>query len=148
MSPFERFDKLTSAAVDRVNKTRFKHIPMRDPSDPNGRRVPDPDRQASDELWGIFDYTSIEYGLELGVRKSYREANDLRAVSVGRKPILSVDRKYFPSALAEPRQGDIIVLLTADGQERTDLPPFEVMDNQRDGLARFEMRLVHRGQQG
>jgi hypothetical protein len=147
MSIFKRLDKMVSATVDRVNKERFRWIPMRDSVDPNGRRRADPERGTRDDLWGIFDYTSAEYGLELGVRKSYREANDLRAVSVGRKPLLSIDRKFFPDPLLEPRQGDLIEMLNDDGTPQADLPQFEVMDNQRDGLARMELRLVQRGQQ-
>ena len=142
MSLFSRLEKQQSNTVDAVNKERFRWIPMRDATDPNGRRRTDPERLPREDLYGIFDYPSLEYGLELGVRKSYREANDLRAVSVGRKPTLSVDRKYFPDPLLEPRQGDLIEMI-----ERPDLPQFEVMDNQRDGESRFELRLVHRGQQ-
>jgi hypothetical protein len=147
MSIFKRLDQMVSGAVDRVNKERFRLIPMLDNTDPNGRRRPDPERQVRDDLWGVFDYTSAEYGLELGVRKSYREANDLRAVSVGRKPVLSIDRKYFPDPLLEPRQGDLIEMLDDFGFPQPNLPQFEVMDNQRDGLARMELRLVQRGQQ-
>ncbi|MBN9308726.1 MAG: hypothetical protein J0I99_00720 [Devosia sp.] len=147
MSAFKRLDKMVSNAVDRVNKERFRWIPMRDSADPNGRRRADLDRAMRDDLWGIFDYTSAEYGLELGVRKSYREANDLRAVSVGRKPVISIDRKYFPDPLLEPRQGDLIEMLNDDGTPQADLPQFEVMDNQRDGQSRMELRLVQRGQQ-
>ncbi len=147
MSIFRRLDRMTSATADRVNKERFRLIPMQDSQDPNGRRRPDAEREIRDDLWGIFDYESAEYGLELGVRKSYREANDLRAVSVGRKPLLSIDRKYFPDPLLEPRQGDLIEMLDDFGFPQPHLPQFEVMDNQRDGLARMELRLVQRGQQ-
>jgi hypothetical protein len=142
VSVYDRLDRLASATNDRINRERFRLIPMKDPTDPNGRRTVDADRPVRDDLYGIFEYTSLEYGLELGVRKSYREANDLRAVSVGRKPILSVDRKYFSDPSKEPRQGDRIELL-----DRPELPMFEVMDNQREGHSRFELRLVHLGQQ-
>lgn len=89
MALFDRLDRLTSRAVDRVNAIPFEFIPMS--STPNGRPTPDSSRtalpsEAVPSPRGIFDYYSSEYGVQLGVRKSYREANDLRALQVGRDP--------------------------------------------------------------
>lgn len=150
MSLFHRLEAMASNTEDRIHAERFKHTPRKQAAaDPNGRRNnTDPDRPERDDLWGIFEYLSIEYGIQLGVRKSYREANDLRAVSEGRKPMLSVDRKYFATKDLEPRQGDLITMLNDDGTVNDQLPQFEVEVNQRDGKSRFELVLVQRGQQG
>ena len=81
MSIFDRLDRVASRTVDRINKIRIVVTPWK--TTPNGRGAQDPDRTVV-TCKGIFDYVSIEHGLELGVRKSYREANDLRALQVGR----------------------------------------------------------------
>ena len=139
MNAFGRHDKMNSRAVDRVNRIAFQLRPKE--KTPNGRPKDDTNRSVISGF-GIFDYTSQEAGLELGVRRSYREANDLRAVQVGRIPVISIDRKYFPGADAEPRQGDQIQLPT-----KPDLPSFKVVSVQRDGLSRLVLRLVHEGSQ-
>ncbi|NKW80367.1 hypothetical protein HGG72_08440 [Ochrobactrum pecoris] len=91
---------------------------------------------------GIFDYISVEYGVQLGVRRSYREANDLRSLQSGRDPQLSVDRLYFPVGAEEPKQGDLVVFPT-----RPELPDFQVVSSQRDGLSRIVLMLVQLGGQ-
>jgi hypothetical protein len=145
MAIFDRLDRLTSRAVDRVNAIPFEFIPMR--STPNGRPSADPDRVILPSVLipfprGIFDYYSVEYGVQLGVRKSYREANDLRALQVGRDPQLSVDRRYWPGPDWEPRQGDIIRF-----PSNLELPEFQVISAQRDGMARMVLMLAQRGSQ-
>lgn len=153
MALFDRLDRMTSRAVDRVNAIPFVFTPMK--STPNGRPGVDATRVSLPIVIetepvlvtgpmprGVFDYTPVEYGLQLGVRKSYREANDLRALQVGRDPQLSIDRKYWPSPDWEPRQGDVVQFPT-----RPDLPEFQVTSAQRDGLARMVLLLVQIGAQ-
>ncbi|CCF19159.1 conserved protein of unknown function [Pseudorhizobium banfieldiae] len=153
MAIFDRLDRLTSRAVDTVNAIPFTFTPMK--GTPNGRPGPDPDRVAlpltvvvggaevpGPMPRGIFDYVSTEYGIQLGVRKSYREANDLRALQIGRDPQLSIDRKYWPSADWEPKQGDLISFPL-----NPDLPEFQVSSSQRDGLSRMVLMLITIGAQ-
>jgi len=139
MSIFDRLDRVASRTVDRINKIRLVLTPW--DRTPNGRGDQDPDR-AVVTCKGIFDYVSIEHGLELGVRKSYREANDLRALQVGRDPQVSIDRIYFPTGADEPRQGDRVTF-----PDNPELPEFEVTSAQRDGLSRMVIKLAHRGSQ-
>lgn len=139
MAIFDRLDGLTSRAVDHINAIAFAMTPMM--KTPNGRPRPDKDRPGISGV-GVFDYLPVEYGIELGVRKSYREANDLRTVQDGREPLFSIDRKYFPTVQSEPRQGDVI-----EFPKRADLPRFEVVSCKRDGLSRLEVQLVHLGSQ-
>ena len=139
MALFNRLDKLTSRAVDTVNATRFVLTPMT--STPNGRTQRDANRQIIDGR-GIFDYVEMEYGVQLGVRKSYREGNDLRSVQSGRDPQLSIDRKYFGSLSEEALQGDIVKF-----PDDPDLPDFQVTKAQRDGLTRIKLDLVQIGGQ-
>lgn len=140
MALFDRLDRITSRAVDRVNAIPFRFTPRK--STPNGRPSFDTDRVII-EASGIFSYLSVEHGIQLGVRKSYREANDLRALQTGREPELSVDRVYFPVGEQEPKQGDLI-----EFPENPELPSFDVISAQRDGLSRVVLKLVHRGAQG
>lgn len=139
MALFNRLDRLTSRAVDAVNATRFVLTPMR--STPNGRAQRDPDRDIIDAR-GIFDYVEMEYGVQLGVRKSYREGNDLRSVQSGRDPRLSVDRRVFGSLAEEALQGDVIQF-----PDDPDLPDFQVAKAHRDGLSRMVLDLVQIGGQ-
>jgi len=135
MSVFDRLDRMTSRAVDQVNSVRFLLIPRI--STPNGRGTPDPNRE---EVLGrgIYDDVAAEYGVQLGVRRSYREANDLRALQVGSEPQLSVDIIHFPAD--KPRQGDVVKF-----PDRTDLPDFQVISAQPDGLNRIVLHLVQIG---
>lgn len=140
MAIFDRLDRMVSRAVDRTNAIPFVLTPMK--STPNGRPGPDPDRAVVNGK-GIFDYISTEFGIQLGVRKSYREANDLRSLQTGRDPQLSADRIYFPIGAQEPKQGDIVSFPT-----RPELPEFDVVSAQRDGQSRLVLMLTHRGAQG
>lgn len=139
MSLFNRLDKLTSRAVDGVNATRFELTPYK--STPNGRGQVDADRKVIKGC-GIFDYVEMEYGVQLGVRKSYREGNDLRSVQSGRDPQLSVDIKYFPGVDEAVLQGDIVRF-----PDEPNLPDFQVTKAQRDGLSRIRLDLVQIGGQ-
>lgn len=134
----EMLDQYVEPHVDRVHGERFIMTPWK--TTPNGRGHLDADRSEVEGI-GVFDYESVEQGIQLGVRKTYREANDLRAIPIGRSPVLIVDRKYFPTSESEPRQGDIIKFPDAD------LPDFDVVSVLRDGLTRLEVKLVHRGSQ-
>lgn len=139
MGVFDRLDAMVSRTVDTINEIAFIFTPLK--GTPNGRPSPDPDR-AVVEGKGVFDYVDATYGIELGVRKSYREANDLRALQTGREPLLSIDRKYWPALAGEPQQGDII-----EFPSKPDLPRFEVVSVMRDGMSRLVVRLVHFGSQ-
>lgn len=151
MSLFRHLDQMSSRANDKINADWIRITPKTDAGlNPNVQRLSDPARPVMD-VEAIFEYNSIEFGMELGVRKSYREANDLRNVSVGRTPDVSIDRRWFPNKDSEPRQGDRIQMLKYDEDRNlivdTSYPTFEVMDNQRDGLARTVLRLVQLGSQ-
>ena len=139
MGLFDRLDQAASRTCDIVNEIPFTMTPMK--STPNGEPSVDAGRHTIDGH-GIFDYVDNQYGIELGVRKSYREANDLRALQSGREPRLSVDRRRFPSLMDEARQGDVI-----EFPSRPDLPRFEVVSVMRDGLSRMSIKLVHLGRQ-
>lgn len=149
MSIFEKLDAMASRTNDRTNAVPFRmYAKEENVANPNARRSPSTTRPPLLVGEGIFEYTSIEFGMELGVRKSYREANDLRNVSVGRQPVISIDRSFFGALGREPQQGDVIVILMDDAlTPRPDYPPFEVLDAQRDGLARLVCRLVQLGPQ-
>lgn len=138
---FRKLEAMASKAITRIhNDGRFRLYPMTEPY-AGARRIPDPDRSEIVDLCS-YDYQSIEFGMELGVRKSYKEANDLRSVSVGREPYVSIERRVFPSLDAEPQKYDLIELL-----DFPSLPRFEVLDVQRDGMSRLVLRLVHKGTQ-
>ncbi|MDA5627781.1 MULTISPECIES: hypothetical protein [Agrobacterium] len=139
MALFNRLDKLTSRAVDGVNATRFVLTPMK--STPNGRPSADPSRKVIRGR-GIFDYVEMEYGVQLGVRKSYREGNDLRSVQSGRDPQLSVDMIYFPGVDEAALQGDLVSF-----PDEPHLPDFQVTKAQRDGMSRIRLDLVQIGGQ-
>lgn len=139
MALFNRLDKLTSRAVDGVNATRFVLTPMK--STPNGRPSADPNRKVILGR-GIFDYVEMEYGVQLGVRKSYREGNDLRSVQSGRDPQLSVDMIYFPGVDEAALQGDLVSF-----PDESHLPDFQVTKAQRDGMSRIRLDLVQIGGQ-
>lgn len=134
MSLFDRMDKAVSRTVDRVNAIEFVFTPMK--STPNGRPKPDLSRPIVRGL-GIFDYIAVEYGLQLGVRRSYREANDLRSLQSGREPQLSIDRRYFMNPKEEPKQSDYIHF-----PKNVELPKFQVISGQRDGLSRIVLVMV------
>lgn len=131
---------MVSREVDRINADAFKITPMI--VAPNARPKRDPERPILQGK-GIFDFEHVDFGIELGVRKSYREANDLRALQGGRNPELSIDRKYFPiREQDEPRQGDIV--------EFPDFPEIhrmEVSSVARDGHARMVISLVQKAPQ-
>lgn len=139
MAIFDRLDRMASKAVDRINAIGFTLTPM--VKTPNGRARQDMDRPVITGK-AVFDYFEAEYGIELGVRKSYRESNDLRALQSGREPLVSIDRKYFATLASEPRQGDVI-----EFEERASLPRFEVVSAKRDGQSRMMVQLVHLGSQ-
>ena len=139
MSIFNRLDRLTSRAVDAVNAERFRLTPMKGTA--NGRGGPDPNRKVVIGR-GVFDYVEMEYGVQLGVRKSYREGNDLRSVQSGRDPQLSVDIKHFPGLDEAVFQGDLVQF-----PDNPNLPDFQVTKAQRDGMNRIRLDLVQIGGQ-
>lgn len=131
---------LVEPNVDKLYGETFVLIPWAQPE--NGRGGPDPDREVMPDLIGVFDNQSHDVGVQMGVRKTYREANDLRTINMGREPVLTVDRRQFGSLAGEPRQGDRVKF-----PGRPDLPHYEVVTVERDGLTRVKMRLVQRGSQ-
>lgn len=133
MAIFDRLDRMVSRSVDRVNAIPFSFTPIS--ATPNGRPGPDPARGLVNGK-GIFSYLSVESGVQLGVRRSYRDANDLRSLQVGREPELSVEKSYFTD---DPRQGDRIKFTGND-----ELPEFDVISAQPDGLSRIVLKLVKR----
>lgn len=135
----EYMQKLVEPAIDEVFAEPIVITPRR--STPNGRGMQDPTRQVV-TVQGVFTNPSKQLGIQLGVRKSYREANDLRALSMAREPYISVDRKHFTGLIGEPRQGDRIRL-----PNRPDHPEYEVMTVERDGITRLRMKLIQRGPQ-
>lgn len=132
MGIFDRLEQMASRTVDAVNAVGFTLTPMA--SNPNGRPQPDPDRQVLSAA-GILDFVDDEGALELGNRD--RGGNDLRTLVSASRPILSVDRRYFPTLGDEPRQGDQVQF-----PSRPDLPRFEIASCQRDGLSRLSVLLV------
>lgn len=135
----EMLDRYVEPHVDEHHGEKFKLTPWL--TTPNGRGAQDPARTIIEGV-GVLEYESGEQGIQLGVRKTYREANDLRAIPLGRHPILIVQSKFFPTPDVEPRQGDLIEMV-----EAPELPLFDVVSAQRDGLTRIEIFLVHRGTQ-
>lgn len=91
----------------------------------------------------LFDYESVDFGIRLGVRRTSREANDMRTIGKGRQPMASIDRSIFASVDDEPRQGDRF-----EATEYPDLAPFEIQSVERDGQSRFVLRMVQEGAQG
>jgi hypothetical protein len=132
MAVFDRLDRLTSRAVDRVNAIPFILTPWI--STPNGRGRPEPG-QPEIRGRGVFDDLAAEYGVQLGVRRSYREANDLRALQVGSDPQISIDIQYFAGRM--PRQGDLVSLPT-----KPELPDYQVISAQPDGQSRVVLMLA------
>jgi hypothetical protein len=132
MSIFDILDEVVSETVDAVNEIAFIFTPMK--ATPNGRPGADPDRDVIEGA-GIFDYVIAEVAVELGNRD--RRGNDLRALTGGSTPVLSIDRQYFPTTALEPGQGDRI-----EFPDRSDLPTFEIVSVKRDGLSRLEVQLV------
>jgi len=143
MTVFDQLEAMANGTLDTINAERFEIVPMAAKSEtPNGRSGRDEDREITRGK-GVFEYISAEAGLQLGVRKSYRESNDLRALQVGRVPSISIDRRvYFPEIEMVPRQGDVIQLV-----ERQYAPTFEITSAQPDGHGRIVLKLVARGPQ-
>lgn len=137
------FHDLVDELVDPIVDEHFGEdiLLMPQQRSPNGRGGDDPDRPQM-TVTAVFFYPSAEFGIELGVRRSYREANDLRALQVGREAQITLKRSYFTSVAVEPRQGDYVRFLT-----RPELPDFEVASAQRDGITRIILKLVHLGAQ-
>lgn len=138
-TPWEALDATASAAIDRVMAERVLFTPM--VSSANGRPQPDTARSER-EVEGVFEWEGADIGIRLGVRKTWREANDLRSLVSGRKPVISVDRRWFGDFEAEPRQGDRVQLL-----DRPHLPVFQVSTTKRDGQSRIFLTLDQLGGQ-
>lgn len=137
MSIWKALDQQTSAAMDETFGERFRLLPRTEGS-PNGRREMDQDRAVVEGIC-VFDNESTKSGIRLGVRKTFREANDLRVLSQGREPKASIDLRQFPTLADQPRQGDKFELLDRD------IAPFEVTSAERDGQARIVVRLIQEG---
>lgn len=138
MSIWKALDQQTSTAMDEAFGERFRLTPLEEQS-PNGRRDYDSDR-ITVEGTCVFDYETVQGGIKMGVRKTFREANDLRAASVGRQPKASIDLRAFPTLAEHPKKGDRFELL-----DRPELAAFHVLSVQRDGQARMVLMLTIEG---
>ncbi|KZL17688.1 hypothetical protein PsAD2_03025 [Pseudovibrio axinellae] len=126
---------MASDTIDDVmGDYEFKITPMSDETT-NSRAKPDPNRAV---VVGRcpFIYAAKEFGMQLGVRKTYREANDFRAISIGSAPFASVAAHYFENLETHPEQGDIFEITS-----KPEFPKFKILDVQPDGMERIEMRL-------
>ena len=132
MSIFSRLDQMTSRAVDRVNGERFRLTPMS--GEPNGRRAPDPVRHTITGT-GILDLDPRPTGIEIGNRHVSQGDNDLRSLTVGRRPVLSIARGQLPQM---PRQGDLVEMLARSAAEAK----WQVLSCRPDGEDRVELVLV------
>lgn len=130
MNIFDRLDRVVSRTADAGNGNPFVLTPMK--RNPNGRAEVDFDRPII-RGQGILDFVDVEIPVELGNRN--RHGNDLRTLLNDTKPILSTDRRHFPTTAQEPRQGDRIEF--TDRQE-----VYQVVSVQRDGLSRLEVQLA------
>ncbi|EFO32126.1 conserved hypothetical protein [Roseibium sp. TrichSKD4] len=129
---FDRLDRMISNSIDRtINDGRFRIQSVAQAS-PNGRRKLVPESVI--EGICVFGRPTVDFGIELGVRKSYRESNDFRSISVGRDATASIDVKYFPDGL--PKQGDRFQLL-----DKPDEPVFTIGEVRPDGKSRFVISL-------
>lgn len=115
--------------TDAVNAVGFRLMPMRKTS--NGRPAPDLDRFIITGR-AIFDEVDTMPPIEVGNRD--RRGNDFRTLVSEAAPTLSIDRRCFPTAIDETRQGDLVEV---EGQER-----FEVVSVARDGMSRMAVRLA------
>lgn len=129
MSIFDRLDRLTSRAVDRVNSIEFVLFPSA--STANGRPGPDPDR-SSVRARGVLDSETVHAPVEIGNRK--RAGNDLHSLINGSQDVLSVDVARYPD-INRARQGDQICM-----QDEL----WEVASRRPAGLTRIELVLLKR----
>jgi len=132
MSMFDRMDRITSRTVDRVHAIPFEFMPMT--STPNGRPEQDSTRPVINGM-GIFDLEPVFDSIETGKRD--RVGNDFTTLHMGSRYDLSIDRRWFPINMDEPRQGDLVAFPT-----KPELPDFQVISGQRDGLSRMVLKLV------
>lgn len=141
LNAFDRLDRIASRTIDSFNSTRFILTPMaKGGNNPNSRAGLDSSRPVVAGRC-VFENVSDETGIQLGVRKSYRESNDFRALRTTRSPVASVDRHvYFPDGKI-PRQGDVIQFPDHVGS-----PTYEISSSQPDGHSRVVMELVMRGE--
>jgi hypothetical protein len=134
MSIFDRLDRVASRAIYRTNAIPFRLTPMR--AGTNGRPRPDEARPVI-EGRGVLDMAPGPVPIEHGRRSTSGGSNALRSLIAGEEPSLSIDRRHFGDVSREPRQSDMIEFPT-----RPDLPRFEVVAAERDGLSRMIVRLV------
>jgi hypothetical protein len=130
MSVFDRLDRLTSRAVDRVYAQTFVCRPMI--ATPNGRAAVDITRSEW-EGNGVFEEAPAFHAIEIGNRN--RSGNDFRSLATGASFELSVDLQRYRAADAT-RQGDSIEI-----GDRC----FEVSEVQRDRKARIVFGLIKVG---
>lgn len=129
MSVFDRLDRLTSRAADRVYARVYVCRPMT--ATANGRAAPDTARPAW-EATGIYDEEPAFHAIEAESRN--RSGNDFRTLATGQSHELSVDRTRYPAA-STTRQGDQIEL----GERK-----FTVAEVQADGMGRIIFGLLER----
>ncbi len=106
MSIFDRAERIGSRAVDAVMHDGSFTVYPQLKATTNSRAGADPNRAEFSGRRCILSLLSVESGLQLGVRKTYRESNDFRTVSIGRDFYVSIDRAYLGDN--ELKQGDLI----------------------------------------
>ncbi|GHB34056.1 hypothetical protein GCM10007094_23860 [Pseudovibrio japonicus] len=131
---FEDLVQMASDTIDDIMSDGAFMIYPRSKANVNAQLRADQSRQEHRGEQCILCFQSQEFGIELGVRKTYRESNDFRTVSVGRELYLSVDATHLPDY--EVKQGDLVELLDKPGLGR-----MEILDQQPDGKSRTLFRL-------
>ena len=128
MPIFDRLDRMTSRAVDRINAVAFSVQPQA--STPNGRAGADPNRC---EILGkgIFSQLPVPADIELGKRN--RTGNELATLVNGNRFVFSVDVTKYPDA-KNVRQGDRLAL--------DDARVFTIASVKPDGLSRVDWELL------
>ena len=134
MSLFDHLESIASATIDRVNADPFILTPML--ASPNGRGGSDPARPVI-EARGVFDLLPAMPAIEHGARSTNGGSNAYRARVSGEEPSLSIDRRIFPDAASEPRQGDVVEFPAHPHRGL-----FEVVKAERDGMSRLLLILA------
>lgn len=133
-SNFDFLLDMADDVVDLVNAEPFRFLPKIRHA--NGRPGADPDRSPIDGL-GIFDLREGEAGgVQVGNQSFSRSRNDLKTLTHGRTPTLSVHRRELDGQ--EIRQGDRIEMTERLSSSRL----FDVVSVQDDGHGRVLVELV------
>ncbi|MGH0004861.1 hypothetical protein ACQU0X_32770 [Pseudovibrio ascidiaceicola] len=135
MSIFDRAERIGSRAVDAVMHDGSFTVYPQTKATTNSRASSDPDRGEFSGRRCILSLLSIESGIELGVRKTYRESNDFRTVSIGRDFYVSIDKANLGGN--EMKQGDFIHFASYPKWGR-----FKLFSVKPDGKSRIKCDLI------